>query len=172
MLDRMNMIEVNVSRLRELFDHNPATGALIWRPRPGTARNDRAGKPAGHAKKDGYVIVSVDGALYLKHRICWALFYGEWPQSYIDHIDGNPRNNAIANLRLASPSQNIQNTKHYRSNKTGVKGVYLHKHGKYEAFISKDKRRLYLGLFNDLASATAARAKAETELFTHRRNNA
>ena len=166
------MNTTSITRLHELLAYNPDNGALVWLPRPGIARNDRAGKPAGHTKKDGYTLVSVDRQFFLKHRICWALFYGEWPVAYIDHSDGNPNNNCISNLRLATPAQNLQNTKCYASNRSGAKGVYLHKHGKYEAFITKDGKRRYLGLFSDLDAATAARTKAQTELFTHERKYA
>lgn len=95
--------------------------------------------------------------------------YGVWPKTYLDHIDGNPRNNAILNLRLATPAQNLQNTKQNKNNTSGAKNVYLHKHGKYEAYITKDKRRIYLGLFTHLDDAIAARAAAQTKLYTHGR---
>jgi hypothetical protein len=167
----MNSRKVAVDRLRELFDYEPNSGGLVWRARPGIARNDRAGKVAGHVKPNGYVVVSVDGRLFLKHRVCWALAHGVWPENYIDHIDGNPSNNSLANLRCATPAQNLQNTKQYANNKSGAKGVYLHAHGKYEAFISKDRRRVYLGLFETFDAAVSARAKAQAKLFSHGRKN-
>ena len=166
------MNTISISRLRELLQYDPDTGALVWLPRPGIARNDRAGKPAGCTRADGYTLVSVGRQSFLKHRICWALFYGEWPITYIDHKDGNPNNNSIDNLRLATPAQNLQNTKQYTNNRSGAKGVYLHKYGKYEAFITKNGRRHYLGLFSSLDAAIAARAKAQSEFFTHERTYA
>jgi hypothetical protein len=166
------MNTISIPRLQELFAYNACNGTLVWKARPRTARNDRAGLPAGHTKKNGYVLVNVDGKSFLKHRICWALSHGDWPKAYIDHIDGDPSNNSIVNLRCATPAQNLQNTKHYSNNKSGAKGVYLHAHGKYEAFITKDKRRVYLGMFENFDDAVAARAKAQSEIFTHERKYA
>ena len=168
--NRMRLNTTSIDGLRKLLAYDADTGALVWLPRPGNPRNDRTGKPAGHTKKDGYTLVSVNRQLFLKHRLCWALFYGEWPSTYIDHKDGNPDNNSISNLRLATPAQNSQNTRHYVRNQSGAKGVYLHKSGKYEAYITKDRKRHYLGLFSDFAGAVAARAKAQSELFTHVRS--
>jgi hypothetical protein len=41
----------------------------------------------------------------------------------LDHIDGNRSNNKIENLRAATVSQNLQNSKTYKSNTSGIKGV-------------------------------------------------
>jgi hypothetical protein len=163
------MNKISIKKLRELLTYCSVTGTLVWKPRPGIARNDRAGRAAGHEKPDGYTLVTVCGIPFLKHRLCWAMNYGVWPKTYLDHIDGNPRNNAILNLRLATPAQNLQNTKQNKNNTSGAKGVYLHKHGKYEAYITKDKRRIYLGLFTHLDDAIAARTAAQTKLYTHGR---
>ena len=43
------------------------------------------------------------------HRVIWAIVYGEWPSENIDHIDGNRANNSVANLRLVTKTQNMQN---------------------------------------------------------------
>jgi len=163
------MNKISIKRLHELLDYCPLTGALVWKPRPGIARNDRAGRAAGYEKLDGYTLITVCGVHLLKHRVCWAMAYGFWPEKYLDHIDGNPRNNAISNLRLVTPAENVQNTKKYKNNKSGAKGVYLHKNGKYEAYITKDKRRIYLGVFIHLEDAIAARGAAQTKLHTHAR---
>jgi hypothetical protein len=46
---------------------------------------------------------------------------------YVDHIDGNTRNNNVSNLRWCTAHQNILNTKTYSTNKSGHKGVYFFK---------------------------------------------
>lgn len=57
------------------------------------------------------------------HRLAWLYVHGEWPDGELDHIDRNPGNNAIANLRLASTGQNGANTGPRLSNSSGCKGI-------------------------------------------------
>jgi hypothetical protein len=71
--------------------------------------------------------VSVNGQRYLVHRIIWVLEKGYCPIDLeIDHIDGNPFNNRIENLRLATSKQNQRNRSKNINNKTGVHGVGIH----------------------------------------------
>lgn len=73
----------------------------------------------------------------------------------VDHIDGDGLNNQRANLRPASDAQNSKNKKMHRDNTTGFKGVFDF-HGKYQAAICVDYRRIHLGTFPDRASAARA----------------
>jgi hypothetical protein len=57
------------------------------------------------------------------------MFYGYLPK-YIDHIDGNPSNNKIENLREVTNSQNCKNSKISITNKSGVKNVHWNKENK------------------------------------------
>lgn len=83
---------------------------------------------AGHLRKDGYRHIMIDGVPYLAHRLIWSYFNGYLsPEFEIDHRDGNPRNNRIENLRLATASQNQHNEKLPKNNKSGVKGISFHK---------------------------------------------
>mgnify|MGYP003347982033 CR=1 FL=1 len=62
----------------------------------------------------------------------------------IDHIDGNPLNNKIENLRPATHSQNNANVKRRSDNTSGEKGVAWDKsREKYVIFTYKDGKRLY-----------------------------
>lgn len=63
---------------------------------------------------------------YLIHRVIWVLKYGGIdPNLDIDHIDGNPWNNNIKNIRLVEKRLNQRNRKKMSNNKTGVNGVFF-----------------------------------------------
>ena len=99
---------------------------LVW------ARNTNRGKkiddPVGlSVKKTGHtnVFLFIDGKLkgFVLSRVIWFLTTGEYPRLEIDHIDCDPKNNKLSNLRLANRSEQCCNTKNTK-NKFGYKGVY------------------------------------------------
>ena len=85
------------------------------------------------------------------------MFHGYEPY-IVDHIDGNPLNNKIENLRAATNSQNQANTRLSKANTSGYKGVYFHKStGLWQASVRKDKKLIHLGLFQNIEDAVKAR---------------
>ena len=47
------------------------------------------------------------------HRLMWEIYNGAIPKGYeIDHIDRNPSNNSLDNLRLVTHSENARNANH------------------------------------------------------------
>jgi len=87
------------------------------------SRKIRKGSVAGHLHKaDKYYKVRYKGKAFRVHRIIWQLFYGT-TESMIDHKDGDTTNNRIENLREATHTENMRNSKTKESNKTGVKGL-------------------------------------------------
>ena len=73
----------------------------------------------------------------------------------IDHIDGNPRNNNINNLRKCSHSDNNSNKKTHKNNKLGIKYIYKYKDG-YRFQLVKHKKT-YAKNFKKLEDALAYR---------------
>lgn len=49
----------------------------------------------------------------------------------VDHIDNNPKNNHYTNLRWIDRHLNSLNSKVYKNNKSGVKGVHYRKWGEH-----------------------------------------
>lgn len=84
-------------------------------------------------KRHGYLRMSIHKGdkhkSYLVHRIIFLMHNGYLPE-VVDHIDGNPLNNKIENLRAASLSQNQQNAKLAKTNTSGLKGVHFDKRDK------------------------------------------
>ena len=96
-------------------------GQLYWKIKPSKNRN--IGDKAGSIKKNGYCMVQINKKLDYAHRFIYLIFYGYIPK-YIDHIDGNPSNNKIENLRESTQSQNLCNKRIQSNNKSGIKGIF------------------------------------------------
>ena len=81
----------------------------------------------------------------------------------IDHIDNNPSNNNVKNLRWATSSDNGCNQDKYKNNKSGYKGVSFNKPtNKYRALININGKLKHLGLFETAEEASVAyEAKAK-----------
>lgn len=157
---------MTAERLRNLIDYDYETGSFTWRVTRG--HHARAGRPIGHQPDGaGRTEVIIEGKIYRLHRLAWLYVHGELPPKgiWIDHIDGDPQNNRIANLRLATPLQNGHNKKKMRRNTSGYKGVTFNKkRGKYVAMIMVDGKHHYLGAFVEAHSAHDAYCKAAHEL--------
>lgn len=171
MTDRANP---PVEWLRECFDY--ADGSLVWRVRPldhfDSAHQQRifnarqSGSVAGTIERGGYVRINLAGYWRIAaHRIIYAMHHGHWPVE-VDHIDGDPSNNRIENLRAATHAQNLRNMRTPSSNTSGVKGVSFHKDtGKWSAWIRDSGAMRHLGTFANIHDATAVRKSAERELY-------
>src|SRR6476646_2701107 len=135
----------SIERLRELFSYDPRTGILTRRIAMGKAS---VGTPVGTKKDYGRLVVSADGKILKVHRIVWAMVYGSWPNE-IDHINGDPSDNRICNLREASRSQQMHNTKRPATNKSGYKGVsFCRETQRWQAHIRAKGRSIRLGRFD------------------------
>ena len=80
-------------------------GNLHWKKKP--CRNVRVGAIVG-TNKEGYQKLNHLKKYYCVHRLIYTLHH-DIPKFYIDHIDGNTRNNRIENLRDVTLSVNQHN---------------------------------------------------------------
>jgi HNH endonuclease/AP2 domain len=155
---------LTVERLRQVLDYDPEIGVFTWRVQPNN--RVKAGAVAGTLADRGYRRIKIDDREYLAHRLAWLHHYCEWPPGEIDHKDNNPANNAIANLRVASRSQNCWNSRKRKDNKSGLKGVYWHSPARrWSAQIKIHGRNVYLGSFATPEQAHAAYMAAAEEHF-------
>lgn len=138
-------------RLQELFFYDANTGVFVRRVfRNGNAK---AGVVVGYPDKFGHLRTMVEGDLYSLHRLAWLYVNGRWPSKHIDHIDGNPANNQIANLREATVAENGQNL----CNRSGFMGATWNKSvGRWQSQIKVNGKSIYLGLFDSREGAHSA----------------
>lgn len=162
--------ELTSSRLKELVYYDPETGEFC---RMVSVANILAGPVNPKPSKNGYLRMHIDGRLYYLHRLAWLYVYGEWPKE-VDHIDGNPVNNKINNLRNCSHKQNMQNMSTKTIAVSGLKGAYWHPICQmWQAKIRYDNRTKSLGYFHSPEEAHQAYLKAKSnvhEFFTGRSN--
>lgn len=155
-------MSVTYHRLREALSYNEETGEFLWISPPWNHAKLK-GTVAGSIST-GYVLIKIDGRKYKAHRLAWLFVYGEMPPMRIDHKDGNPFNNSIANLRLSTPAQNCANSKRWRG-KSLPKGVRYTHNGRYQARISYEKRQIALGVFDTVEAAASAYERAAIDLY-------
>jgi hypothetical protein len=149
------------------LNYDPDTGVLTWRHRPDYPvqwNGKWAGKPAGTFDSRGGM-VRIKRRPYKVHRIAWLLTYGEIPPTDIDHVNGDGRDNRIANLRIASRTQNNSNRGPQKNNSSGFKGVsWSTKYGFWCAQINHENKHYFLGYFNSPEEAHVAYREAASRL--------
>ena len=155
---------MNKELVRELFEYRDDN--LWWRERPNN-RIDMS-KPAGTVKPRGHRDIKLKGKNYKAHRLIWLYVHGKFPDGQIDHIDGNPSNNRLENLRDVTNQENQKNAKKPCDNKSGHIGVCWRKDAeKWHARITVDGVLTHLGLFNVLEDAVEARRIASIKYGFH-----
>ena len=128
-----------------------------------TNRNIKIGDKAGSLRDDGYSHTMINGKLYKNHRIIFLCHHGYLPQ-FIDHIDGNPSNNRIENLREATLTQNQYNSKTPYNNTSGIKGVSWHKkHEKWEVTLQINGKSKYFGIYENIELAELVAIEARNK---------
>lgn len=140
--------DLTADQVKKILRCDAEAGKLYWL--------DREGVEAGSVNKLGYRSVSIKRRPYLAHRLIWLCHYGSWPKHFIDHINGNPRDNRLSNLRDVTHTQNMQNRPTARGYRRSGRG--------YEAIIVRNKRRKSLGTFLTQEEASAAYLSARARL--------
>jgi hypothetical protein len=131
---------------------NFETGLLYWK-HPLKGRN--LYKPLGCKDSNGYIKTSVAGRACYAHQIIFFLFYGRWVK-LIDHDNRIRDDNRPNNLLESNHSANGMNSKIWKTNTTGVKGVSFSKQSGYKVTIQGK----FLGYF-----VTAAKAKEVADAY-------
>lgn len=145
----------SVRELDKLFSYNPETGILTHK---------RLKRDYVKTNKAGYIIVHIKGKQYRAHRIIWKLCTLQDPgNSTIDHIDNDPTNNRIGNLRLANQVEQNYNK---RRKPKGYR--WDEKRNRFIVFITINGRYNYLGSYREEEDAIERFAEVYEEVLRHR----
>ena len=143
---------ITQAMLKAVAIYDPNTGLFTRRV---NASKAKAGTVMNHSRKDGYQTISLFGEKQLAHRMAWLYVHGTYPTNDLDHIDGNPTNNSFSNLREATRTENLQNMRHPRKNRSSpVNGVkWSKKRGKYCVQVVVDRKSYWGGYHESLDDA-------------------
>ncbi len=117
----MSRAEIIKNLLLDVYYDETSKSALRWKTRK---QGRKINGECGSLNRDGYWQITVKETHILIHRLVFALMHGELPDEVIlDHLDGNRKNNKIANLREATRLINMRNMGMLNTNNSGVTGV-------------------------------------------------
>lgn len=166
-LPKTRQARIDIEIIHESLEYDPETGSFRWKVRPRSHFSSQrgmsiwntkySGKVAGSLDREGYTVIRILERHFYAHRLAWVITHGVEPPVSIDHINGDKSDNRLANLRLATSSENCRNTQTRRDNKSGHKGVSWHNGNK--AWVAKIKvhgATFHLGTFEDKQAAIDA----------------
>lgn len=173
-----NKGQLAADTVARLLSYTPETGVLTWKARPVEMFERTAKRSPEHSAKlwnsrwggkeaftavalSGHKVGAIHGTVYLAHRIAWLLASGEWPE-VIDHINGDPADNRLVNLRNVTQSENAKNAARRSDNTSGVAGVsWSIRDKKWTARVVDGGRPISLGSFSTKEEAISARLDAQ-----------
>jgi hypothetical protein len=145
---------ITQEKLKEILDYNPDTGIFSWKV--SKAKRIKVGSVAGCKNNLGYILIRIDGKIYLAHRLAWLYTHGDFPLNCIDHINQIKDDNRICNLRDVTVSENMQN-------QSQVLG-YTKNGSKYKATITLNNILYQLGSYATKEQARQAYLDAKIKL--------
>lgn len=128
--------------------HFTREGKVYWKE---GRKQVNAGDEVGCYAKSGYRVLTYKGYQYKVHRLIFAYYQGRWPY-LVDHINGDPSDNSIDNLREVTPHENSINTRKV-SGKIPYRGVSDSPYG-FRAFFQSKGVREFLGYFKTAEEAS------------------
>jgi len=141
---------------------NKDTGDLTWSRSFGRAKG---GSVAGSVSFYGYLTVRMDRKLYQASRLVFLIVHGYLPPE-VDHMDNNPLNNKPSNLRAATRSENMRNTRSSKNSTSKYLGVHFDKAlGRWRSRIYINGKGVHLGCFHDEVDAAKSYDSAAVDAF-------
>ena len=157
-MERQNLTQ---KELKRQLHYDPETG-IFTRLVASYNNSAKIGDVAGGTDPRGYVTIRINKGWHRCHRLAWLYMNGYFPEHGLDHVDRNPSNNSINNLREASKSCNARNSKEWSTNTSGVKGVRMDgRRGTWYASVMVNYKTCYGGAYEDFNDAVLARLALE-----------
>jgi hypothetical protein len=153
------MSEINKEQVQSLFDYKD--GKLFWKSDRARGKV-KAGSEAGSLSYRGYKRLMIGYKEYPAHKIVFLLHHGYMPK-VIDHIDGNPLNNKIENLREATAQTNQYNRKRGSNNTSGCKNVSWNEKGKTWQVHVRQNKKVHCWYAKDFELAELIAQEARTK---------
>lgn len=147
-------MKIDVEQVLRIFKYKD--GRLYWNvKRGGLNIGDEAGCISRSEKYSSWKI-RVNGVKFRRSRIVWCIHFGEIPEGMeIDHINHNPLDDRIENLRLATTAQNAANKTRRKPTSLGLpKGVTVAGSGRYCAGAMVNGKRIHFGVFDTVDEAS------------------
>lgn len=135
---------INPSDISNIFYDETSPTCLRFKTRTHARQHPEliVGTYANQGRNRGYSFMK-NGSHYKCHRVIWYLCHGEDPYGFeIDHIDGNPWNNKIENLRKVHREINVRNAAKRKDNTSGITGVRFNNAGKGRTYWTASWRGL------------------------------
>ena len=144
--------------LHEIYQYKD--GILYWKKK--VTDKVVVGSPVGNIK-NGYLGTKINKVDFRNHRLIFMMHKGYFPK-IIDHIDGNPLNNKIENLRDATQSGNSQNSRKPITNTSGKKGVCWKKDKqKFKVELYVNNKPKFFGYYKDFELACLVSDEARSK---------
>lgn len=152
-------LKVESDATREIIEHYftyDRDAGIFYRRFSTGGRNGAVGSAVGTVNDGGYTVICLGGRDFRAHRLVWFMEHGEFPPKHlvIDHINRNPADNRISNLRAVPQKLNAHNfARPKKNNKLGVLGVHRNKKRFSARIYNPDGLAVHLGTFDTIEIA-------------------
>lgn len=160
-------------QIKEFLTYDPVEGTFTRNVPAKGGRYAGTLEIKGSDNGYGYLRVWLYGKSHCLHILAWIYVTGREPEGFIDHKDRDRANNRFSNFRECSRSENNCNRGLRKDSVSGVPGVGK-ENGKYRVRLQLNKKRVFLGYYDDLELAELvaeeAREKYHGEFANARQN--
>ncbi len=143
--------DVCTQYLTSNYHYDALNGLFYWIKDGGKGKSKHFSGDAVSGKFGGGYLKLFSGSRYLNaSHVAWWFVHGEWPSQTVDHINRDPHDNRIENLRLADASVQSNNRKGW--NAEGLPKGVQRRGCRFRAY----RNKTHLGVFDTVVEAKQA----------------